>query len=211
MADSSPEAWPNLIDELLKSPQYGERWARHWLDVVRYADSGGYETDIYFKNAWRYRDYVVKSFNDDKPYDRFVQEQIAGDEMWPGNLDLAGNYDLPKEKLQSLEARIATGLYTLGPEVHESNMDAEKLQYEKLTDWVDTTSAAFMGLTFGCARCHDHKFDPISQRDYYRLGAVFAYSTETEVPVVHRMSIRDHGQNYQRVIAVAMRGRLPAS
>jgi mono/diheme cytochrome c family protein len=203
VADSSPEAWPKLIDELLQSPQYGERWARHWLDVVRYADSGGYETDIYFKNAWRYRDYVVKSFNDDKPYDRFVQEQIAGDEMWPGNLDLSGTYDLPKEKLQSLEARIATGLYTFGPEVHESNMDAEKLQYEKLTDWVDTTSSAFLGLTFGCARCHDHKFDPISQRDYYRLGAIFAYSAETEVPVVHRMSIRDHGQHYQRVIAVA--------
>ena len=203
MADSSPEAWPKLIDELLQSPQYGERWGRHWLDVVRYADSGGYETDIYFKNAWRYRDYVVKAFNDDKPYDRFVQEQIAGDEMWPGNLDLNGTYDLPKEKLQSLEARIATGLYTFGPEVHESNMDAEKLQYEKLTDWVDTTSSAFLGLTFGCARCHDHKFDPITQRDYYRLAAIFAYSTETEVPVVHRMSIRDYGQNYQRVIAVA--------
>ncbi len=117
--------------------------------------------------------------------------------------DLNGTYDLPKEKLQSLEARIATGLYTFGPEVHESNMDAEKLQYEKLTDWVDTTSSAFLGLTFGCARCHDHKFDPITQRDYYRLAAIFAYSTETEVPVVHRMSIRDHGQNYQRVIAVA--------
>ena len=123
--------------------------------------------------------------------------------MWPDNLDLNGTYDLPKEKLQSLEARIATGLYTFGPEVHESNMDAEKLQYEKLTDWVDTTSSAFLGLTFGCARCHDHKFDPITQRDYYRLAAIFAYSTETEVPVVHRMSIRDHGQNYQRVIAVA--------
>ena len=203
VADSSLEAWAKLIDELLQSPQYGERWARHWLDVVRYADSGGYETDIYFKNAWRYRDYVVKAFNDDKPYDRFVQEQIAGDEIWPGNLDLSGTYDLPKERVQSLEARIATGLYTFGPEVHESNMDAEKLQYEKLTDWVDTTSSAFLGLTFGCARCHDHKFDRITQRDYYRLAAVFAYSTETEVPVVHRMSIRDHGQYYPRIVAVA--------
>ena len=202
VAHSSPDAWKKLIDELLESPQYGERWARHWLDVVRYADSGGYETDIYFKSAWRYRDYIVKAFNEDKPYDRFVQEQIAGDEMWPGNLDLSGTYDLPKEKLESLDARIATGLYAFGPEVHESNMDAEKLQYEKLTDWVDTTSAAFMGLTFGCARCHDHKFDPIKQRDYYRLGAIFAYSTETQVPVVHGMSIRDHGQNYQRLIAV---------
>ena len=201
--DSAPDAWPKLIDELLASPQYGERWGRHWLDVARYADSGGYETDIYFKNAWRYRDYVVQSFNEDKPYDKFVQEQIAGDEMWPDNLDLSGTYDLAKEKLQHLQARIATGLYTLGPEVHESNMDSRKLQYEKVTDWVDTTGSAFLGLTFGCARCHDHKFDPISQRDYYRLAAVFAYSTEAEVPVVHRMSIRDHGQHYPRVIAVA--------
>ncbi|MEO8663010.1 MAG: PSD1 and planctomycete cytochrome C domain-containing protein [Bryobacteraceae bacterium] len=202
LADSSPDAWPKLIDELLKSPQYGERWGRHWLDAARYADSGGYETDIYFKNAWRYRDYVIKSFNDDKPFDRFVQEQIAGDEMWPDNLDLSGTYDIPKQKLEHLEAQVATGLYTLGPEVHESNMDSEKLQYEKLTDWVDTTSSLFMGLTFGCARCHDHKFDPIPQRDYYRLAAAFAYSTETEVPVVHRMSIRDHGQYFPKVIAV---------
>jgi mono/diheme cytochrome c family protein len=200
--DPSPDAWPALIDELLKSEHYGERWGRHWLDVVRYADSGGYETDILFKTAWRYRDYVIKSFNEDKPYDRFVQEQIAGDELWPDNLDLAGSYKIPREKLANLDARIATGLYTFGPEVHESNMDAEKLQYERVSDWVDTTGSAFLGLTFGCARCHDHKFDPITQRDYYRLAAVFAYSTEVEVPVVHRMSIRDHGQHYPRVIAV---------
>ena len=86
--DLSDDAWPNLINRLLESKQYGERWGRHWLDVARYADSGGYETDIYRRNAWRYRDYVVKSFNDDKPYDTFVQEQIAGDELWPDNLDL---------------------------------------------------------------------------------------------------------------------------
>jgi hypothetical protein len=201
--DTAPDAWQKAIDGLLASPQYGERWGRHWLDVARYADSGGYETDIYYKNAWRYRDYVIQSFNDDKPYDRFVQEQVAGDEIWPDNLDLGGTYEIPKEKLKHLQAWIGTGLYTLGPEVHESNMDARKLQYEKLTDWVDTTGSAFLGLTFGCARCHDHKFDPISQRDYYRLAAIFAYSTETEVPVVHRMSIRDHGQHYPRVVAVA--------
>ncbi len=199
----APDAWAKLVDELLASPQYGERWGRHWLDVVRYADSGGYETDIYYRNAWRYRDYVIKSFNDDKPYDRFVQEQIAGDEMWPDNLDLDGTYEIPKEKLAHLEARVGTGLFALGPEVHESNMDFKKLQYEKLTDWVDTAGAAFLGLTFGCARCHDHKFDPISQRDYYRLQAVFAFSQETDIPVVHRMSIRDHGQHYPRVVAVA--------
>jgi len=182
VADTSPDAYEKVIDELLASPQYGERWGRHWLDVVRYADTGGYETDIYFRNAWRYRDYVVRSFNEDKPYDRFVQEQIAGDELWPDNLDLDGSYKVAPEKLKHLEAHVATGLYAIGPEVHESNMDAKKLQYEKLTDWVDMTGAAFMGLTFGCARCHDHKFDPIAQRDYYRLQAIFAYSTEGPIP-----------------------------
>ncbi len=203
LEDSAHDAFAKLVDELLESPHYGERWGRHWLDVVRYADSGGYETDILFKNAWRYRDWVVQSLNADKPYDRFVQEQIAGDEMWPDNLDMDGSYELPKQKLRNLEARIGTGMFGFGAEVHESNMDARKLQYEKLTDWADTAAAAFLGLTFGCARCHDHKFDPITQRDYHRLQAIFALSTEVEIPVVHRMSIRDHGQHYPRVIAVA--------
>ena len=195
MADSSPEAWPKLIDELLQSPQYGERWGRHWLDVVRYADSGGYETDIYFKNAWRYRDYVIQAFNDDKPYDRFVQEQIAGDEIWPDNLDLDGTYDCLRKSCGAWR-RESERDFTRSARKFMSPTWIGKLQYEKLTDWVDTTGSAFLGLTFGCARCHDHKFDPISQQDYYRLAAMFAYSTETEVPVVHRMSIRDHGQHY---------------
>ena len=117
--------------------------------MARYADSGGYETDMYFRNAWRYRDYVVKSFNDDKPYDRFVQEQIAGDEIWPDDLALDGSYAMPKQKLEHLEARIGTGLYALGPQIHESNMDARKLDYERLTDWADTTGSVFLGLTLG--------------------------------------------------------------
>src|SRR5207244_8456167 len=108
--DSSSDAFARLVDKLLASPHYGERWGRHWLDVARYADSGGYETDIYFRNAWRYRDYVGKSFNDDKPYDRFVQEQIAGDEMWPDNLELHADYHIPKEKRAHLDAKIDTGL-----------------------------------------------------------------------------------------------------
>ena len=140
-----------LIDALLAAPQYGERWGRHWLDVARYADTGGYETDIYFKNAWRYRDYVVKSFNDDKPYNIFVQEQIAGDEIWPDDLALEGSFVIPPAKLRHLEARIGTGLYALGPQIHESNMDGRKILNERLTDWVDTTGAAFMGMTLGCA------------------------------------------------------------
>ena len=105
LSNSSPKAYEDLIDNLLASPRYGERWARHWLDVARYADSAGFEGDVYYPNAWRYRDYVIKSFNEDKPYDRFVQEQIAGDELWPDNLDLTGFYDVPYEKLEHLEAR----------------------------------------------------------------------------------------------------------
>jgi Protein of unknown function (DUF1549)/Protein of unknown function (DUF1553)/Planctomycete cytochrome C len=202
VADSAPDAFARLVDRLLALPQYGERWARHWLDVARYADSGGYETDIYFRNAWRYRDYVVKSFNDDKPYDRFVQEQIAADEMWPDDLSLAGSYVMPQEKLAHLEARIGTGLYALGPQIHESNMDAAKLDYERLTDWVDTTGSVFLGLTLGCARCHDHKFDPFSQRDYYAFHAIFSGSREIDVPLVNGMEIADFKQFYPRVIAV---------
>jgi hypothetical protein len=202
IADPAPDAFATLVDKLLLSPQYGERWGRHWLDVARYADSGGYETDMYFRNAWRYRDYVVKSFNDDKPYSRFVQEQIAGDEIWPDDLSLDGSYVMPKEKLEHLEARIGTGLYTLGPQIHESNMDAKKLDYERMTDWADTTGSVFLGLTLGCARCHDHKFDPISQRDYYGLQAIFAGSREVELPMVNGMEIADFKQHYPRIVAI---------
>jgi hypothetical protein len=202
VSDPAPDAYPLLINELLRSPHYGERWARHWLDVARYADSGGYETDIYYKNAWRYRDYVVKAFNDDRPYDRFVQEQIAGDELWPDNLDLAGSYKLDPAKRQHLEARIGTGLFALGPQIHESNMDAPKIVHERLTDWVDTTGSVFLGLTLGCARCHDHKLDPITQQDYYALQAVFAGSKEVEEPLIDAMGVADFKQFYPKILAV---------
>ena len=203
LGDSSPDAYEKLLDDLLASPRYGERWARHWLDVVRYADSGGYETDEYFPNAWRYRDYVIKSFNDNKPYDRFVQEQIAGDELWPDNLDLHDEYyGISPEKLEHLEARIGTGLYTFGPEIVESLLHAPRLVHERLTDWVDTTGAAFMGLTVACARCHTHKFDPISQRDYYRLQAFFAASRPMQIPVVTKMGMFHRNESYPLMIAV---------
>ena len=203
LQDSSPNAYDKLIRDLLASPRYGERWARHWLDLVRYADSGGYETDEYFPNSWRYRDYVIKSLNENKPYDRFLQEQIAGDELWPDDLELHDNYyGISPEKLEHLEARIGTGLYTFGPEIVESLLDAPKLAYERMTDWVDTTGAVFMGLTLACARCHDHKFDPVSQRDYFRLQAVFAASEAVEVPVVTRMSRFHRNETYPRMIAV---------
>lgn len=200
--DPSADAWRRLIDHLLESKQYGERWARHWLDVARYADSGGFETDIYYRNAWRYRDWVVKSFNDDKPYDRFVQEQIAGDELWPDNLDLDGLGGVSAARARSLEAHLGTGFYALGTQVHESNMDGKKIRYETLTDWVDTTGAAFMGLTFGCARCHDHKFDPVTQRDYFALQALFGSSREIERAIIPATGIADFKQFYPRVLAV---------
>jgi len=200
-----PDAWTKLVDHLLESKHYGERWGRHWLDVARYADSGGYETDIYYRFAWRYRDYVVKSFNDDKPYNIFVQEQVAGDEIWPDNLDLDPKrvYQISDEKRRHLEARVATGFYTLGPLVHESGLDARRLRHETLTDWVDTTGAAFLGLTVGCARCHDHKFDPLSQQDYYDLQAIFSSSTQVEVPLLTAMEVNDWRQHYPRIIAVS--------
>lgn len=163
--DSKPDAWPRLIERLLASPHYGERWGRHWLDLVRYADSGGFENDLDWPDAWRYRDYVVKSFNDDKPYDRFIQEQIAGDELWP----------------ESDEAMIATGFLRLGP---ENNIKTERTRMDELDDLVTTTSLTFLGLTVGCARCHNHKFDPIPQKDYYRMQAVFFSTKPAEHPLV---------------------------
>ncbi len=165
--DPSPEAWPNLVERLLASPQYGERWGRHWLDVVRYADTSGYSNDFERPNAWRYRDYVIRSFNRDKPYDRFVREQIAGDELFP---------DDP-------EAFIATGFLRAGPWEHTA-MSVEAVTRQMfLDDVTHATGTVFLGLTLGCARCHDHKFDPLPTRDYYRMQAVFA-TTEFARPKV---------------------------
>ena len=203
LKDTSTNAYEKLVNRLLDSPRYGERWGRHWLDVVRYADSGGFETDEYFPNAWRYRDYVIKSFNEDKPYDRFVQEQIAGDELWPNDLMLQGSYAISEEKLLDLEARIATGVYALTPQAGESRLNVRIDLYEKFTDWVDTTGSAFLGLTFGCARCHDHKFDPITQRDYFQLQAAFANSRIVEIPVVTKLSRFHRHESYSKLLALA--------
>ncbi len=160
LSDASPEAFAKVVDRLLASPHYGERWARHWLDVVRYADTGGFEADFLYPGAWRYRDYVIRSLGADKPFDRFIREQIAGDELSPDDAD----------------AVVATGLYAVGPALSESAMMGSQLEYEWLTDAADTTGAAFLGLTLGCARCHDHKYDPITQTDYFALQAIFAAS-----------------------------------
>ena len=155
--DPASDAYEHLVDRLLAGSQYGERWARHWLDLVRYADSDGYRVDDYRPNAWRYRDYVIRALNSDKPYDRFVQEQLAGDELWPDDPD----------------ARIATGY--LRAWIYEyNNRDAEAQLNTILNDITDTTADVFMGLGLQCARCHDHKFDPLLQKDYFRLRAFFA-------------------------------------
>lgn len=155
-ADDSPDAYENLIDRLLKSPQYGERWARYWLDLVRYAETCGYERDQLKPNVWKYRDWVINSLNDDKPYDRFVQEQIAGDELSD----------------RSEESVIATGFLRVGTWNDEPN-DPFEYKFERLDDMVHATSTAFLAVTVKCARCHDHKFDPIPQVDYYRMASIF--------------------------------------
>jgi mono/diheme cytochrome c family protein len=179
VADRAPNAWSTLVDRLLASPHYGERWARHWLDLVRYADSGGFEFDVDRHEMWRYRDYVVRSFNDDKPYSRFVLEQLAGDELVPA----------------SDEAMIATGFLRLGPE----SGGGERGRQDGLDDLVMTTSLAFMGMTVACARCHDHKFDPIPQRDYYQIQAVFASTRGVNHPLVPSHVVEAHRTETARV------------
>lgn len=156
VADPSDQAWERLIDRLLESPHYGEKWGRHWLDLVRFAETNSYESDDVKPHAWRYRDYVIRAFNSDKPYDRFVREQLAGDELPDGGAD----------------GIVATGFYRLG--IWDGDAaDKELAKYDQLDDIVATTGQVFLGLTVDCARCHDHKIDPIPQRDYYSLLSFF--------------------------------------
>lgn len=162
-ADPSPTAYAALVDRLLGSPHYGEKWGRHWLDLVRFAETNSYERDNPKPNAWRYRDYVIRAFNHDTPYDRFIREQLAGDE-------LAARRDAALSS--AVEAVIATGYYRLGIWDDEPT-DPEQARYDGLDDIVATTGQVFLGLTLDCARCHDHKLDPIAQKDYYRLLAFF--------------------------------------
>jgi hypothetical protein len=160
LGDERPDAFARVVERLLASPAYGERWGRHWLDVARYADSNGLDENIAHGNAWRYRDYVVEAFNDDKPYRQFVQEQLAGD-LLPFASDEA-----------RAEQLIATGFLSIGPKVL-AEVDETKMEMDVIDEQVDTVGKAFLGLTLGCARCHDHKFDPIDTTDYYALAGVF--------------------------------------
>lgn len=159
--DESPEAYERVVDRLLASPRYGERWGRHWLDVVRYAESNGFERDRIRLHFWRYRDYVIGAFNEDMPYDRFVREQLAGDALKPGDP----------------EALVATGFLVAGPKNDVGTVsELEQLitRQDELDDYVSAVGTTFLGLTLGCARCHDHKFDPITSAEYYALTAVFS-------------------------------------
>ena len=160
LADESAEAFAGVVDRLLDSPSYGERWGRHWLDVARYADSNGLDENVVHGNAWRYRDYVVNAFNHDKPFDRFVMEQLAGD-LLP--------YENENQRQEQL---IATGFLGIGPKVL-AETDEAKMRMDIIDEQLDTTGRAFLGLTLGCARCHDHKFDPIETADYYGLAGIF--------------------------------------
>ncbi len=222
LADKSDDAYERLVDKLLASPRYGERFARHWLELARYADSDGYENDSDRPFAYKYRDYVVKSFNDDKPYNVFVLEQLAGDEV--GQVRAAGSEqraaivpsgrpgiggerktttaaaiansaspspieeERDKEK-RTAELRVALGFCRAGPVV--GNQASEKNRLDEVDDMLSTASSVFLGLTVGCARCHDHKSEPISQRDYYRLFAVFNNAAKVDGDEI--LSLSDPG------------------
>ncbi len=181
LADNSPHAWERLIEKLLASPHYGERWGRHWLDVARYADSNGFEHDFSRPNAWRYRDYVVRAFNKDTPYNVFLAEQIAGDEL-----------DWVTE-----DSLIATGFLRSYAKVGFREKDNPQFRYEYLDDMIATIGRGVLGLTVQCARCHNHKFDPIPQKDYYKMQASLFGYVETDFP----LTSREQAESYEKKIA----------
>jgi hypothetical protein len=162
VSDSSPDAFKKVVERLLSSPRYGEKWGRFWLDVARYADSTGNDEDHRYPFAWKYRDYVIEAFNTDLPYDQFIREQIAGDLLPPSNFEEVNRRGI-----------IATGFLALGPKAL-AQQDKKKMLYDVYDEQVEVTSRAFLGLTVSCARCHNHKFDPILTRDYYSMVGIFA-------------------------------------
>ncbi len=163
--DTAPDAFDKVVDRLLASPQFGERWGRHWLDVARYAESSGKESNVLYPQAWRYRDWVIKAFNEDKPYDLFLKEQLAGDLM-PST-----------SSTEKAERQIATGFLAIGSKGHRTR-NLQQFTMDLVDEQIDATTQCMLGLTVACARCHDHKFDPIPTEDYYALAGVFL-STQT--------------------------------
>ena len=176
--DSSPDAYEKLVDRLLASNHYGERWGRFWLDVARYADSSGFEYDLTVENAWRYRDYVIKAFNEDKPYNHFIIEQLAGDEL-----------DHP-----TFDSLVATTFYRIGPRVRFREKNYPSYRYDYMDDMIRTTFQGFMGLSVNCARCHDHKFDPITRMDYYRSVAAFWGYVEYDHPLAPKEKVDEYSR-----------------
>jgi len=232
LGDKAPDAYERLVDRLLASPRYGEAWAQHWLDVARYAESEGFEYDRARNGAWRFRDYVVRSFNADKPYDRFVLEQIAGDELSVARATLPVTHQgqdgpatspvtdqgqdgpatiapaaEPADDAQ-YEAKIAVGFHRLGPvRRNAGNSDVAFSRNEVLTEMTDAVGLVFLGLTVGCARCHDHMFDPVRQRDYYRLQAFLAATNEHDVQLGDAADIKRWNAENDRIQAEIKRLR----
>ena len=182
LADESPDAWIRLVDEVLASPHYGEKWGQHWLDVVRFAETEGFEYDRHHPEAWRFRDYVVRSFNDDRRFDRFATEQLAGDEI----ATRAGDVD-PRDTPEVRDALIAVGFHRLGPvRRNAGNPEIAFSRNEVLTEMTNAVGTVYLGLTVGCARCHDHFYDPFRQKDYYQLQAFLAATHEYDAPLSDR-------------------------
>jgi Protein of unknown function (DUF1553)/Protein of unknown function (DUF1549)/Planctomycete cytochrome C len=192
LADKSPRAYETVVDRLLASPHYGERWARHWLDLVRFAETSGHEFDFEKQEAWRYRDYVIRAFNQDLPYDRFVKEQIAGDLMPTRRLTPDGTQQ---------DTLIATALFGLGEERNGAT-DLQEVRDEKMDSRIDVFGKAFLGLTIACARCHDHKFDPISTADYYALGGIFESTQVLLSSIQSPAQNREAGSVHRRLVSV---------
>ena len=192
LRDQRPYAYERLVNRILSKPHFGERWARHWLDLARYADSDGFEKDNVRPHAWRYREWVIDAYNRDLPYDQFVLEQLAGD-LLPG---------------ATIDQRIATGFHRNTLTNTEGGVDPEEYRVEQVVDRTDTTGLVFMGLTVGCARCHSHKYDPISHREYYQLYAFFNTGIEKNIPaplsqerVAYRVALRDWELEHEKLVA----------
>ncbi|MBK8000843.1 MAG: DUF1549 domain-containing protein [Verrucomicrobia bacterium] len=203
LADRRADAYERLVDELLASPRYGEHWARAWLDVIRYSDSNGFDWDEFRPKAWRFRDYVIRSFNADKPFDRFIREQLAGDELIDG----------PPKNAAEQDALIATTYLRLGPQDNSAGAfnEQDRARAEWMADLTETTGSAFLGLTMSCCRCHDHKFDPISQADHFRLRAFFEpvkYADDTPLDLAaDQEAIRAHNRSLDAKIGPLVQQR----
>ncbi len=209
LREPGDEAYARVVDDLLSRPQYGERWGRHWLDVVRYADSSGFANDWERPNAWRYRDYVIRAFNDDKPFDLFILEQIAGDEIH----DLVTNPKMARQKVRNIhrlvdrvdpdELLVAAGFLRMGPWEHTGMSVAKVTRQQFLDDITDSVGQVFLGQPLQCCRCHDHKFDPIPTRDYYSIQSVFATTQfgdrQTEWLADENLSGMEQDENYHRL------------